>query len=109
MSILDSDPAYTDPDDELRVLLERQHLILEMEATQGWVLWRDFVAALASGYQSRLLRGRHADMLDYRYDAGVLEGIRMALGASETLAERIKSMRALLADQEENDVEALAS
>lgn len=98
MSFLESDPGYRDEDDALRDLLEREQTILAMQATEGWTLWRDFVAALAAGYQNRLLKGTHKDMLDYRYDAGVMEGIRLALGASEILASRIAAARVMLAE-----------
>ena len=113
MSILDSPEAYQDPDQALRDLLERQHLIVQMEATEGWTLWRDYVALLASGYQNRLLKGKHPDMLDYKYDAGVVEGIRIALGASEKLQSQIAAVRAnlreagLLANQEDHDEPAV--
>lgn len=96
MSFLESDPAYRDPDDALRELLERQHLILDMQATPGWEMWRDFLAAEQVGYQRRLLTGKHKDMLDYRYDAGFCEGIRFALGVSETLGQRVSAMRSIL-------------
>lgn len=113
MSFLETDPSYTDPDDALRELLEREHLILEMQATPGWELWRDFLAAEASGYQNRLLLGAHKDLMEYRYDAGVVAGIRMALGVSDTLRKRASAMRNMLeplslADQEEVDEPARA-
>lgn len=112
VSILESDPNWTDPDDALRELLEREHLILQMQETPGWALWKDFVAALAAGYQNRLLRGRHADLQEYKYDAGVVEGIRLALGASEDLRQRVAAQREILnmqlANQEEHDEPAVA-
>jgi hypothetical protein len=92
------DESRTDPDDALRNLLERQHLILEMQEMQGWKLWADFLAALAAGYQNRLLRGRHRDMLDYKFDAGVCEGLRLALTSNENLAVRVAAARAVLAE-----------
>jgi hypothetical protein len=92
------DDTRTDPDDALRELLERQHLILEMQGTVGWKLWADFLAALAAGYQNRLLRGRHKDLLDYKFDAGVCEGIRLALTASENLGSRVAAARLALAE-----------
>lgn len=96
MSFLESDPTYRDPDDALRDLLERQHLILDMEATPGWELWRDFLAAEQEGYQNRLLKGRHKELVDYKFDAGFCEGIRFALGVSDTLSSRVSAMRANL-------------
>jgi len=109
-SFLESDPTWRDPDDYLRELLEREHLILEMQATEGWGLWRDYVSALAAGYQNRLLRGKHADLVEYKFDAGVVEGIRIALGASEQLHASVAAQRDLLAmntlaDSEEEPVD----
>lgn len=106
MSFLESDPNYRDPDDELRALLERHHLILEMEATPGWALWRDFLAAEASAYQNRLLLGKHQDMLEYRHDAGVLHGIRLALGVDEKLNQRVSGLRRILDESRLPDDEA---
>ena len=106
-AFLGDNPAVRDVDDELRELQERQHLILEMHETPGWELWKDFVSAVAEGYQNRLLRGKHADMLAYKYDAGVVEGIRIALGASDTLASMVAAQKDVLAltlaNQEEID------
>lgn len=99
------DETRTDPDDALRLLLERQHLILEMQESQGWKLWADFLAALAAGYQNRLLRGRHKDLLDYKFDAGVCEGIRLALTASENLSMRVQAARRALAEDQLADME----
>lgn len=93
MDFLESDPGWTDPDDALREILEREHLIREMQTHPGWALWADFLAAEASGYQGRLLRGRHEDMLGYRYDAGVVEGLRIALGVADTLRTRASALR----------------
>lgn len=109
---LGEDPTREDSDEQLRQLLEKQHLILEMQETAGWALWKDFIAAVAQRYQNRLLLGRHQDMLDVRYDAGLCEGIRTALGASETLSKMIQAQRELLtlANQEDDDEpEAVAS
>ncbi len=106
MSFLESDPTYRDPDDALRELLEREHLILEMQNTPGWELWRDYVAALAAGYQNRLLKGKHTDLIEYKYDAGVVEGIRICLGASEQLHQSVSALRetvGILAEMEEQD------
>ena len=102
------DTSRHDPDDALRDLQERQHLILEMQQTEGYRLWADFLAALAQPYQNRLLRGRHKDLMEYRYDAGLCEGIRLALTATDNLEGRIRMARSLLdqerlADQEGND------
>ena len=94
MTDLFGEPAYQDPDEQLRELLERQHLILAMQQTDGWKLWADFLAAEAQGYQRRLLLGQHAELLDYRYDAGVLHGIRLALGVDDKLAQRVSTLRA---------------
>ena len=96
MTFLETDPSYHDPDDHLRDLLERQHLITQMQETEGWALWRDFLAAEQAGYQRRLLTGRHQDMLDYKFDAGFCEGIRFALGVSETLQTRVSTLRSNL-------------
>ena len=96
MSDIFGEPAYQDPDQQLRDLLEREHLILQMQQTDGWKLWSDFLAAEAQGYQRRLLMGTHSEMLDYRYDAGVLHGIRLALGVDERLAQRVSALRANL-------------
>lgn len=96
MSFLESDPGYRDEDDALRDLLEREQQILAMQATEGWTLWRDWIAAIAVAYQDRLLKGRHKDLLDYRYDAGVVEGIRIALGASDALAKKVSAARRTL-------------
>lgn len=93
------DETRHDPDDALRALLEQQHVILDMQTTLGWKLWADFLAALAVPYQNRLLRGTHKDMLDYRYDAGLCEGIRLALTAHERLATAVESARLRLAEQ----------
>jgi hypothetical protein len=95
----ETENSWADEDEALRDLIERQHLILAMQETQGWTLWRDYVAAVAAAYQNRLLKGRHADMLEYRYDAGVLEGIRIALGANETLQSKISAARRILDEQ----------
>lgn len=92
------DDTRTDPDDVLRELLERQHQIAEMQTTVGWKLWADFLAALSMGYQNRLLRGRHKDLLDYKFDAGVCEGIRLALTASENLGARVAAAQRALAE-----------
>ena len=102
------DESRHDPDDALRAYLEQQHLILAMQETEGWKLWCDFLAAEVQGYQNRLLKGRHKDMLDYKYDAGICEGVRMSIGASDTLAQRIEVERQRLAymslaDQEGTD------
>ena len=115
MDFLESDPGWTDPDDMLREVLEREHLIREMQQHPGWNLWADYLAAAASGYQNRLLKGRHADMLDYRYDAGYVEGIRTALGVADELRTKASALREILganplADSlEDNDAEAVAS
>lgn len=93
------DETRHDPDDVLRELLERQHLILEMQSTVGWKLWADFLAALVTPYQNRLLKGRHKDMLDYQRDAGIVEGIRLALTATESLEARIGAARLALAQE----------
>jgi hypothetical protein len=92
------DDTRHDPDDALRVLLEQQHLIAEMQRSQGWKLWADFLAALAVGYQNRLLRGRHSDIMDVKFDAGVCEGLRLALTAPENLDARINAARLILAE-----------
>jgi hypothetical protein len=107
------DDSRHDPDDALRELLERQHLIVEMQESPGWKMWMDYLAALAQPYQNRLLRGRHKDMLDYRYDAGLCEGIRLALTAHEQLASSVTALRMQLAEQslanqEEDHVQATA-
>ena len=94
LDLLGYDDTRADPDDYLRELLEKQHLIREMQETPGWALWRDFLAAEQEGYQRRLLAGRHGDMLEYKRDAGFCQGIRFALGASEELAARIAAVRA---------------
>lgn len=107
---LESDPNWTDPDDALRELLERADRIDAMQETEGWTLWSDFLRAEVQGYQRRLLGGKHKDLLDYRYDAGVVEGIRIALGVSETLRRRADAQRELLAaagflaNQQQEDV-----
>lgn len=109
---LGEDPTREDADEKLRGLLEQQHLILEMQATPGWEIWTDFLAAIAQRYQNRLLLARHKDILDVKFDAGLIEGIRTARGASGTLAKMIAAQREqlTLANQEDNDErEALAS
>lgn len=108
MTDLFGEPAYQDPDEQLRQLLERQHLIEAMQQTEGWTLWKDFLAAEAAGYQRRLLLGQHSDMLDYRHDAGVLHGIRLALGADEKLAQRVSALRVILDESRLPDPESLA-
>lgn len=99
------DSTRHDPDDALRDLLERQHLILEMQASHGWKLWADFLSALAQPYQNRLLRGRHKDLMEYHRDAGICEGIRLALTASESLAARVAAARRALAEDQLADME----
>lgn len=112
MSLFAHDETRRDEDDFLRDLIERQHLIIQMQQTEGWKLWSDYLAAVAQGYQNRLLRGLHKDMLDYKFDAGTVQGIRLALGVSEDLQARIDAAREVLAlsqplaDQEENDEHA---
>lgn len=100
MSILDTfgEKETHDPEDAIRDLIERRYQIEEMQKTDGWLLWSDFLKALSTGYQNRLLKGRHKDLLDYRYDAGVLEGIRLALTAAENLDGRISAARSILAE-----------
>jgi len=93
------DETRRDPDDALRELLERQHLIVEMQTTTGWKMWADYLAALAQPYQNRLLKGRHKDMLDYQRDAGIVEGIRLALTAHEQLEASIAAARLRLAEE----------
>lgn len=93
---IETDPDFRDYDDVLRALIERHSLILAMQETEGWRLWRDYLAAAAGGYQRRLLYGQHKEMLDYRYDAGVLHGIRIALDADQTLAKQIAGQRSIL-------------
>lgn len=93
------DTTRTDPDDALRDLLERQHLIVEMQQTQGFRLWTDFLSAVATGYQNRLLQGRHTDMYAYKRDAGIVEGLRLALTSADTLQQRVNAARRLLAEQ----------
>lgn len=84
-------------DDVLRDLLERKDRILEMQSTVGWELWRDYLAHCAESYQNRLLLGTHKDMLDYRYDAGVLKGLRLALSTVDQLEQTIAAQRSILA------------
>ena len=105
MSILDTfgERDLHDPEDAIRELIERRFQISEMQDTEGWKLWADFLVALSAGYQSRLLRGRHKDLLDYRYDAGVLEGIRLALTAAENLDGRIAAAKRILAEDRITD------
>ena len=100
MTMLDQlgENGVKDADDAIRELVERRFQIEEMQKSEGWALWADFLAALSSGYQSRLLKGRHKDLLDYRYDAGVLEGIRLALTAAENLDGRIAAARRIVAE-----------
>lgn len=97
------DETRTDADEKLRAYLEQEHLILEMQATKGWELWRDYVIAEMQGYQNRLLKGVHKDLLDYKYDAGLVEGVRMAIGASDSLARRIANERLVLSLANEGD------
>jgi hypothetical protein len=94
------DDTRSDADEALRILLERQHLIADMQATEGWKLWADFLAALAQPYQNRLLRGGHKDLLDYRHDAGLCEGIRLALTAHERLEKTVAAARVRLAESQ---------
>ena len=109
MTIIETDPAYQDPDGPLRDLLERQHLILAMQDTQGWHLWKDYLAACAVGYQRRLLGGTHKDLLDYRYDAGVLYGIQLALNVDTALARKASGLRRILQEETAPDGGILAT
>jgi len=95
---LPSDPSWRDPDDALRDLLERRDRILAMQETDGWRLWCDFLAAVSGAYQNRLLRGRHSDMETYKFEAGVVEGIRLAVSASSVLDGKIAAARRILED-----------
>jgi hypothetical protein len=97
----ETENSWADEDDALRDLIERQHLILAMQETAGWGLWRDYVAAVAAAYQRRLLKGTHTDLLAYKWDAGVVEGIRIALGSSETLQSKVSAARRILDEQKE--------
>lgn len=103
MADIETDPNYHDPDDALRLLIERHHLIVEMQQTPGWALWRDYLAAEAGGYQRRLLYGQHKEMLDYQRDAGVLHGIRIALDADQRLAQRVSALRDSLTEHQPPD------
>ena len=109
MADIETDPGYRDPDDALRELIERQHLILEMQAAPGWTFWKDYLAAHAGAYQHRLLYGKHTTIEDYRFDAGVLHGIRLALGADDKLAQTISAVRNTLNESQPSEQDGLAT
>ena len=109
MADIETDPGYRDPDDALRELIERHHLILQMQEAPGWGLWKDYLAAHAGHYQNRLLYGKHSTIEDYRYDAGVLQGIRLALGADEKLGQAIAAVRNTLNESQPPEQDGLAT
>lgn len=100
MSILDTfgERETHDPEDAIRDLIERRFEIQEMQKTEGWKYWSDFLIALSSAYQERLLQARHEDLLAQRRDAGVVEGIRIALTTIDRLDSRIASMQQRVAE-----------
>jgi hypothetical protein len=97
-----------DGEDVLRHLVERRYLIGQMQDTEGWKLWGDFLAAVAGAYQDRLIHARHTDLMEQRRDAGVLEGIRIALTAVDRLDGMISAHRRMLSESSFADMEETA-
>jgi len=74
---------------EYRDLIERAHLLKELQNHPGWSVWHDHVRRRIDAKQREMLAGR--DSLEaYRYTAGWIEGMAYALDALGELDRQVK-------------------
>lgn len=78
---------------ELRDLIERTSQIVEMTNHRGWTYLQDYLVALTTKHQTRILGGYCRDIEAYRAETGYVKGLQAALEAPMKLQERIERMQ----------------
>lgn len=80
-------------DDELRELVEMQHLVTELEKTAGWQTWKQLCDRRIEAKKREMIAGVPETVEAYRYTAGWIEGAEFVLDASAALDRKIKRAR----------------
>jgi hypothetical protein len=76
---------------ELRALVERAARIVELTEHPGWSFFVDYLMALTTGAQRRVLNGRLKTMEEYRYETGRIAGLREAIEAPQQLLNQVSA------------------
>lgn len=82
---------------ELRDLIERTHQIRDMTSHPGWAFLQDYLVALTTKHQRRILSGYCRDIESYRAETGYVKGLQAALEAPDKLQDRIARLQERLA------------
>lgn len=78
---------------ELRELIERAHQIELLTKHKGWGFLQDYLVALTTTHQRKILSGGCRNIEEYRVETGFVRGLQASLDAAEKLQSRIASMR----------------
>lgn len=87
--------------DAERHLLERAAQIQELTRHPGWAYLCDYVTALTTAKQNRILKGGCRDIEEYRQFTGEVTGMLAVLDAPNKLQQQIDNRTANRPDQEE--------
>lgn len=83
-------------ENELRELIERQHLLHELSRHEGWPIYVDYIVDQMAKKQRRLLSGQLEDMEGYKFEAGYLAGAQYALDAERNIEAMVARAREML-------------
>lgn len=86
----------------LRDQIERAHMIEQLSQHHGWPMFIDYLTALTTGLQERILTGRCGDIEEYRFLTGQVDGLLKAINAPKTLFERVRFQQELARQVEED-------
>lgn len=78
---------------EIRDLVERSSQIQQMTLHPGWGYLQDYLIALTTSHQKRILSGGCRSIEDYRAETGFVRGLQASLEAVDKLQQRIARLR----------------
>lgn len=87
-------------EDDLRQWIEADHLLGELEKTDGYRTLTDLVQGKVAELQRRLLNGNVVSMEDYKLTAGRLAGINDVMTMRDQVVRIIATERQRLAEAE---------
>lgn len=77
----------------LRAQIERAHMVAQLTEHPGWPLFCDYLIALTTTLQRKVLNGNCQSLEEYRFETGRVSGMREAIEAPERLMVRVRRMQ----------------
>ena len=79
-------------DDELGILQEKVRFLRELEKHPGWVVLRDELESIIEAHRRRMDAGTYNDLMEYKLNAGKLQGMQVPLVLAYKLEQQMYTM-----------------